>query len=138
MMSVGYLCFVKDTDATEIYTYGHTLAPHAALPIYGGGRPNSAPRSPVTPRQPRSARSPSGTARSAAARGRCPRTTPRAGWHRPAPRAASPASTALRAPRDHPSCPPLHRLAKRIPARFLVPNLIYHGAPRTHPYLLPP
>src|SRR3546814_12651712 len=30
--------FVKDTATTEIYTYGHTLSLHDALPIYRFGR----------------------------------------------------------------------------------------------------
>src|SRR3546814_5967132 len=28
-------CFFNDTATTEIYTYGHTLSLHDALPIYG-------------------------------------------------------------------------------------------------------
>src|SRR3546814_16396584 len=28
------VCFVNDTATTEIYTYGHTLSLHDALPIY--------------------------------------------------------------------------------------------------------
>src|SRR3546814_4600600 len=28
------ICFFKDTATTEIYTYGHTLSLHDALPIY--------------------------------------------------------------------------------------------------------
>src|SRR3546814_12629883 len=31
-------CFFNDTAATEIYTYGHPLSLHAALPIYARDR----------------------------------------------------------------------------------------------------
>src|SRR3546814_16833472 len=32
--SIRLVCFFNDTATTEIYTYGHTLSLHAALPIF--------------------------------------------------------------------------------------------------------
>src|SRR3546814_14748620 len=36
--------FFNDTATTEIYTYGHTLSLHDALPIYRARAPQGAPR----------------------------------------------------------------------------------------------
>src|SRR3546814_19791500 len=38
LVTIIYRFFVNDTATTEIYTYGHTLALHDALPISYDGR----------------------------------------------------------------------------------------------------